>query len=137
MVELADTIHSKCIEEIRVGSNPSIGTKLFSRINQMSDIDFGYIDRATGQTFQGYIASDGSMKYRRDDEEVTINNWVELPKWARFSDFLQKECMGRNVRLSFNINKGWIRETTFFTITGKRKDVIPLWNYIQECLENY
>lgn len=100
-------------------------------------MQFGYVDTNTGTAFKGYIDSHGKMEYKSVDRKMTVKNWVELPRWARFGDFLQKSCFGRNVNLTFTVNRGWILETTFFSISGKEKDVMPLYNSIVKCLEEY
>lgn len=57
--------------------------------------------------------------------EITESNWISGPKWAHLGNALLKSQELYNVKIKITReDRGWFRETVFFTITGEPNDVV-------------
>lgn len=64
---------------------------------------------------------------------------IEGPRWARFPSYLKDECWERGLKLSLDVDKGFIRETVRFEVSGSQDAVdsfrkhilvaVNLWNH--------
>lgn len=67
-----------------------------------------------------------------------LTSWMEGPRWARISDFLLKSAL--NLGLSLTItreNKGLIRTTVYFTVSGDADRLQRFANELRAAVREY
>jgi hypothetical protein len=71
------------------------------------------------------------------NETITEQSWVRAPRWAGFDHFLRETCMEYNVVAQLTSDGGWLFKTTYYTLTGERRQVQAVEQQIQLALKRY
>jgi hypothetical protein len=63
---------------------------------------------------------------------------VEGPRWAAFPSFLRDECWKRDLdNVKIEVEKGWVRETVRFDISGPDDAIASLQRDIESVMVAY
>jgi hypothetical protein len=68
---------------------------------------------------------------------VSVRDYIEGPRWANIPSFLKKLCWEMDLELKLEVDKGWIRETVFFTVTGEHEVVELFGGRFRESIKAY
>lgn len=68
---------------------------------------------------------------------ITRKGYVEAMKVNAFPEFIRELAMRYNVKLTLNVEKRWIRETTFYELTGNRSGVESVSNQIRQAIASF
>ena len=63
--------------------------------------------------------------------------WYEAPRWAKFKKYLTETCFYHDLDLEIDIDKGFIRESGVFKVTGSEKDVSRFITEYHQTAELY
>lgn len=68
----------------------------------------------------------------------TLKSYVEGPRWASFPEFLKNACFMYDLKIvQMDIDKGFIRETVRFEVSGTESNLNRLKNAIEAGIEEY
>ncbi len=121
------------------------------------------VDLDTKMSHDGYFDEKGTMCYKKEgtpisdefynkmvsssmsetaikhkNEIISSSHWVTAPRWARFSTFLKQTCIEFNIQCSIDSeDRGLISITTYYTLTGRRIDVVNMDSIIDQSLQDY
>lgn len=58
-----------------------------------------------------------------DEQKVTFKGMMELPRWADGRTFLKNLAFATNCEIEIDSEKGWIRETIWYKVTGTCENI--------------
>ncbi len=62
----------------------------------------------------------------------------EAPRWANFKRYLIETCFYHDLELDkLDIDKGWIRESGIFKVSGSDKDILGFAKEFDQAIELY
>jgi len=67
----------------------------------------------------------------------TIKDVVETPRWAKMPKFIEDICFTLDLDLELSVDKGWIRETTRFKVTGTEEKLNSFKEHFEAGVEEY
>ena len=71
------------------------------------------------------------------DPETTWRSYIEGPRFAAFPKAIKNACWERSLKIHMEVDKGWIRETVRFEITGPSSKVRELQRAIDAGIDEY
>jgi hypothetical protein len=71
-------------------------------------------------------------------EQIIFRNVVTAPRWSDLSSYIRVGCDILGLELRYlTVNKGWIRETITFAVSGPVADVRKFETRMQADMEEY
>lgn len=101
-----------------------------------ADFNFGIIKN--GMFYEGRTDESGNQVFSEtgipstiiptlpkpiEEETLIWENWAATAKWARLGTYIKKLALQFDCTAEISVDKGWIRETTFFKLTGKASNI--------------
>lgn len=68
---------------------------------------------------------------------MKIKSYAKSPRWAKFPSFLRELCFRLNLKLDIDVDKGFIRETTYFTVEGTENELLIFEKIFNEAIKDY
>ena len=62
---------------------------------------------------------------------------LEAPRFAKFPSWLKDAVWGTDMKLEMEVDKGWLRETVRFKVTGPQAQLDRLMSAFEETLDDY
>jgi hypothetical protein len=78
-------------------------------------------------------AWDVTYKNNADDVLVTKKGWVSGSKWSGISDGLREGAMAFNLDIVLEKESGLLKETVYYTVTGKCDKVKAFQKIVEKC----
>lgn len=69
--------------------------------------------------------------------ETTWREIIVVPRWGRFPAFLKDICFIRPVKLTIDVEKGWLWETVRFEIQGDGREVDAIRHLVKDAVDDY
>lgn len=69
--------------------------------------------------------------------EATWREIVEGHRFAGFQSFLKDECFALGLQLTIDSDRGWIRETTRFEVTGDEEKIAKLKRIVYGAIDSH